>query len=272
MSRRTDSFSAVIWGILFLAVCAYGAVSAWEWLGGVKTVSLAISHTAVGTRIRGIAVRHERVLEKDEREYENGARLPAGDPASCSVLYISECDGFEYLTPEMLCGMSGAELEKITQSRGGEKGRYGKTVSGFEWYIAAVSENGKSPAEGSVLSAELPDGSRHRAECVYAPRDGEDGVFLLRLTDGDPQCELRRLDALLIEKEIRGFAVPASAVHTDGDGRSFVFAVRSGRAQAAEVEILHSEENTCFVSAQELSEGERIIVSGRDIYHGKVIS
>lgn len=272
MSRRTDSFSAVIWGILFLAVCAYGAASAWEWLGGVKTVSIALSDAAVGTRIRGIAVRHERVLEKDEREYENGARLPAGDPASCSVLYISQCDGFEYLTPEMFCGMSTAELEAITDSGGEKTGRYGKTVSGFEWYIAAVSESGKAPAEGSVLSVELSDGDRHRAECVYAPGSGEDGVFLLRLTDGDPQCALRKIEALLVEKEIRGFAVPASAVHTDNDGKSYVFAVRSERARETEVKILYREENTCFVWAQELCEGERIIVSGRDICHGKVIS
>jgi len=268
---QKDRFSAVITGILFLAVCAYGAVFAWEGLGGdVKTVPLTASCVTVGARIRGIAVRDERELEEDKREYEDGARLPAGNMAPCSVLYFSECDGFEYLTAEMFRDMSASELDGLLESDGGEKGRHGKTVSGFEWYIAAASEDGRIPEKGSLAAVELPDGTRHRVECVYVPEKGE--VFLLRLTDGDSECKLRKLEALLVEKRIEGFKIPIKALHEDAEGNNFVFALRAGRAQAAPAEKLYGDGEYCLVSSPELCEGERIIVSGKDIYDGKVIS
>lgn len=264
-----DSFSALITGILFLAVCAYGAVFAWKELGGgVKTAPLTASCVTVGSPIEGIAVRNETALEDKTGEYENGVRLPAGNMASCSVLYFNSCDGYEYLTPELFYGMDRHDFEELLISEPPKGKAYGRLVKGFEWYIAAISESGEAPEGGSRVTLELQSGEELEAECVSV---SPGGVMLLRLTEGDSDCSLRRLSALLAEKKLRGFEIPPEALHRDSKG-TYIFLLRSGRAERVKAEILYEDKNVFLVDAPDAMEGEQIIISGKDIYDGKVIS
>ena len=112
---------------------------------------------------------------------------------------------------------------------------------------------------------------------VSAAENGQ-RALLLRLTASSPEyLSLRRSGAEIIFSRYSGLELPLEAVHTDGEGNNFVYISTAGIVRSLDVDIIYTDKAGGFcLAAQDASfdalrEGNTVIVSGKDIYEGKVL-
>ena len=98
---------------VFLAVCAYAAA----WLvnglgGGVRKATVHGCEITESAAIEGVAVRTEEPLTVPAG-IADGARVPAGaDGFARPAVCFLQADGYEYLTPDMLDGLTVESLRR----------------------------------------------------------------------------------------------------------------------------------------------------------------
>ena len=266
---------------VFLAVCAYAAA----WLvnglgGGVHTAKVHGRELMESAVIEGIAVRAEEPVPVSAG-IADGTRVPAGtDGFARPAVCFSQTDGYEYLTPEMLDGLTVEALRGILSAEPEKASAGGRAVYGFEWYFAALADDGVPLRESGsceILFGEFEKSTAAEIVSVSAAENGQ-RALLLRLTAGSPEyLSLRRSDAEIIFSRYSGLELPLEAVHTDGEGNNFVYISTAGIVRSLDVDIIYTDEagGICLAaqdaSYDALREGNTVIVSGKDIYEGKVL-
>lgn len=275
--------------VLFLAVCAYLGARIYNGLDqDLKTVS--VSHITVtdSLELTGLVIRREQLIcspGKAQLSRSSGERIPADGliavsqdgtelRSPSSALFFSDYDGFEYLSPDMLSALSCQELKELLQQEAEpDRETIGRLVFGWDWYFAALPENSAAlPSEGRCTL--LFDGMEQGipAELISA---GENLPFILRLTyGGEEYLHLRKTQAQLIFSEHSGLALPEEAVRQDADGTEYVYTITAGMIERRPVEIIYRAEGRCIAAvstqADALREGNTLIVSGENIYEGRV--
>lgn len=266
---------------VFLAVCAYAAA----WLvnglgGGVRTAAVHSCELTESAAIEGVAVRTEEPLPVPAG-IADGTRLPAGTdglvrPAVC----FSQTDGYEYLAPDMLDGLTVESLRDILSAEPEKTSTGGRAVYGFAWYFAAFADDSVPLHEGGSCEILFDGFEKSIAAEIISVSAAENGqrALLLRLTAGSPEyLSLRRSGAEIIFSRYSGLELPLEAVHTDGEGNNFVYISTAGIVRSLDVDIIYTDKAGGFcLAAQDASfdalrEGNMVIVSGKDIYEGKVL-
>ena len=91
----------------------------------------------------------------------------------------------------------------------------------------------------------------------------------------DDTLNMRVAAANIVFSEEDGLRVPLKAVHVDKDGKTFVYCLTAQQVEKKYVSILSTEKDYYLVSidadADALREGNTVVVSGKDIYEGRVI-
>ena len=277
--------------VLFLAVCAYLGAGIYSGLDqDLKTVSVSCITVTDSLELTGLVIRREQLIcspGKTQIFLSSGERVPSNGLVAVfhdgtelyspsSALFFPDYDGFEMLNPDMLSSLSRQELETLLQQEAEpDPDAIGRLVFGWEWYFAAL------PAEDAAFLPEsrctlLFDGIEQRlpAELISA---GEDLPFILRLTyGGEEYLRLRKTHAQLIFSEYSGLELPEEAVRQDADGNEYVYTVTAGIIERRPVEIIYRADGRCIAAvstqAEALREGNTLIVSGENIYEGRVIS
>lgn len=276
--------------VLFLAVCAYLGAGIYSGLDReLKTIQVSRVTVTDSLELTGLVIRREQLIcspGKAQLCPADGERLPADSliavfhdgselRSQASALFFSDYDGFEYLSPDSLSSLSRRDLEALLQ-QGAEpdKGAIGRLVSGWDWYFAALPESDAalpSPGRCTLLFEGMEQGVA--AELISA---GEDLPFILRLTcGGEEYLHLRKTKAQLIFSEHTGLELPEEAVRQDADGNEYVYTITAGLVERRPVEILYRAEGRCIAAvstrADALREGNTLIVSGDNIYEGRVM-
>ena len=276
--------------VLFLAVCAYLGAGIYNGLDqDLKTVPVRYVTVTDSLELTGLVIRREQVIcspGKAQFFPSGGDRLPADGlvavfqdgaelRAPSSALFFPDCDGFEALSPDILPSLSCQELEALLQQEAApDREAVGRLVFGWDWYFAALpAPDAALPAEGRCTL--LFDGMEQSvpAELISA---GEELPFILRLTYGrEEYLRLRKAQAQLIFSEHSGLELPEEAVRQDADGTEYVYTVTAGIIERRPVEIIYRAEGRCLAAvssqADALREGNTLIVSGENIYEGRVI-
>lgn len=284
-------FSALA-SLLFLAVCAYAGAALRGSADGVELMTVSAVTVTDSAELDGIVLRRERVLPRGAELVPaagDGMRLPAGtaiefadgtrEHTGQSCVFFSRTDGFETLTPKAPEETDAEALDMLLAASPAESGRCGgRLVSGFDWYYAAYADAaGKSilPGERRVRF----DGFEEAVSActVNASNEGGRQFILLRLTEGGADyLSLRKTKAELVFSEHRGLKLPAQAVRYDADGTDYVYVLCAGVVERRSAELIYSDNDCCLAdpngSGDALREGERVILSGKDIYEGKVLT
>ena len=266
---------------VFLAVCTYAAA----WLvnglgGGVRMAAVHSCELTESAAIEGVAVRTEEPLPVPAGSAD-GTRLPAGTdglvrPAVC----FSQTDGYEYLAPDMLDGLTVESLRDILSAEPEKTSTGGRAVYGFAWYFAAFADDSVPLHEGGSCEILFDGFEKSTAAEIISVSAAENGqrALLLRLTAGSLEyLSLRRSGAEIIFSRYSGLELPLEAVHTDGEGNNFVYISTAGIVRSLDVDIIYTDKAGGFcLAAQDASfdalrEGNMVIVSGKDIYEGKVL-
>ena len=284
-------FSALS-SLLFLAVCAYAGAALRGSADGVELMTVSTVTVTESAELDGIVLRRERVLPRGAElapAAEDGLRLPAGTAIALpdgtkeltghSCVFFKKTDGFEALTPETPEETDAAALDKLLAASPAQSGRGGgRLVSGFDWYYAAYADTaGESIRPGECRVRFDGFDTAVSARTVSVSDEGGRQFILLRLTEGGADyLSLRKTKAQLVFSEHRGLKLPAQAVRHDADGTDHVYVLCAGVVERRSAELIYSDNDCCLAdpngSGDALREGERVILSGKDIYEGKVLT
>lgn len=209
-----------------------------------------------------------------------------------SGYFYSSLDGYENIfTPSKLKDLDFYSYEKLIESSPEivPKNGVGKIVNSDEWYVLAVVPSGniKTFEVGGVCRVKFPYNEdviiNMSLEEIHT--DGENGDVLLVLRtmvmpDGFKFVRKQTLE--IIEESYSGYKIPSSSVRKV-DGKDGVYVLNGNTVTFKQVEVLTEQDGYFIVKQQpsfyddpeyskKLGLYEKVIVSGKDLYDGKIIN
>jgi len=200
-------------------------------------------------------------------------------------VFSSVLDGYEALTPAEILTYGPERLWSVIRSRpASTDGAVGKLITDYTWYFAAVVSAEDAEHLREISRATLKFGRYYdgvltgKIEHISAEMDGECAVVFSCTQALSDTLAMRQVSAEIVYAQYAGIRVPAGAMHfetaEDGTERAYVFTLTGLQAEKKRVEIVYEAEDYYLVAstgADALREGNEIIVSGKDIYDGKVL-
>lgn len=253
----------------FAALCLYIGAALWGKAGSTVVYAEAVLKTvSESVAVNCIALREEEPVSSSAACFYSGEKLSAADNTLTHrpAVYVDTSDGLEYLSPASVRDMAAEELFSAAP----QKAARGRLIYGSAWYIAAASDEAL-PMQGNVNI--LIDGEDEPLKARIVSH--ENGMILLRLTVGlEAHADIRRFSALLVTESFTGVEIPAEAVRSEA-GEQFVFTADAGVVTKKKTEILYSENDKCISAVSRkkdaLCAGDTVIVSGENIYEGRVL-
>ena len=204
---------------------------------------------------------------------ESGGAEPLTAPAS--GVFTPLTDGYEWLQPAALTNLSASALETLLSAGGSRDARvYGKLVSGYDWYLAAMVDEADA-ARLRVGDTVMLDLTSYRAGrpritvlSVSTAEEGKCAVVFSCSSSLTETLELRMVNCSVICSITSGFRVPAEAVYLDEAGQHYVFLREGPVVRRVDVEILRELGDAVLCQGDGLQEG-RTVLMGKTLYDGK---
>lgn len=199
-------------------------------------------------------------------------------PAPVSGLFSRSVDGWETLTKEDLEQIEPAALRSLLkEKREAPASALGKLVSGTRWYYAALMDAEQAERLRSRRTASVVFG-RYYGETLTMKVEwispASDGVRTVLLSCGEALAETlttRRQEAELLLSEENGLRIPRRGLHVDEDGSACVYVQTGLRVEKKPVTIVEDFDDYYMVTSDALRVGDEIIVSGKNLFSGKVV-
>jgi len=217
-------------------------------------------------------------------------------------LYSAEVDGFEaVLTPSMLESLTPSALSSLTADPAAAS-RVGKLVLGDEWYYAAALPAGEAAAlqerqtelqrTGGTLLLRFSKGVDRDLPVTLEPIGAQENGRVVAVFRGSMYLQeltlLRQQRAQIITGSTGGIRIPreclrAERAYLDEDGRTAteeavgIYCMVGREARFKPVEVVYSADSFVLVrpaaekDALRLRSGEKVVVSARGLYDGKVL-
>lgn len=201
-----------------------------------------------------------------------------------SGTFSSAADGWEHLQPNDLSALQPEDISALIDSRRElPDGCYGKLVTGYTWYFAAVMDavDAENLRKGRYATLDF---GKYYSDPVYAvvdhisPADKEGNVAVVFRCDTalSDTLAMRQVSAQVIFEEYDGIRVPSRAIRTDDKEQStYVWVITAMQLERKDVEIIYAGEGFCLVKREArsnaLREGNTVVVEGQDLYEGKLM-
>lgn len=228
----------------------------------------------------------EAELKALQRELDSLRNSTDGDTrqlyAAASGVFSTMLDGYESLSSRNLSGLTPAGLSQLLDLEPElPQGAYGKLVEGFRWYFAAAmsQEDAASLREGRT--ATLNFGRWYgadiyaRVQSISPPEDGVVAVVFSCDTALADTLAMRTVTANVVFESYSGIRVPVEALQQDQEGQQYVWTITAMQLERKNVEVLYQDGDVAVVArsaqADALREGNTVVVSGEDLYEGKVM-
>lgn len=225
-----------------------------------------------------------RELERELKSLQDRAgedtRVLSADSAG---IFSTLVDGYEMFSPAELNDLTPARLSELLEHDPAiPANAYGKLVSSYRWYFAAVMNAEDAENLQAGRSATLNFGRYYGADIrasvisVSEPEDGNSAVVFRCDTALSDTLAMRCVSADVIFAEYSGIRVPAPALHTDPEtGEEYVWCITATVLERKEVSVLYRDEDFAIIdrsaAASALRDGNTVVVSGEDLYEGKVM-
>jgi len=226
-------------------------------------------------------------LEALEAELESLKGSSSADTnaigAPQSGLFSKTVDGYEHLTISDLENLTPSRLEAIIDSRQPPPdGSFGKIVSGFNWYFAAVMSSPHAEALTLGQQVELDFGRYYSSgisatvhsfglsetdECVV--------VFVLNTAMAET-LSMRAVSADVLFETYDGIRIPTHSIRLDAEtSEAYVYVVTAMRLERKNITVLFYDEAYAIIKREAgenaLREGNTVVVSGNDLSEGMVL-
>lgn len=226
-------------------------------------------------------------LEKLRRELASMQTSSTGDTSALTApksgTFSAAVDGYEHFSSADLADLTPAALERmIEDGRETPDGAYGKIAGDYRWYFAAVMNTVDAANLAEGRTARLNFGRFYSTDIyakvlhISAPEDGQVAVVFRCDTAMADTLSMRLASASVVFESYNGIRIPAQALRTDPETEAtYVWCVTAMQLERKTVEILYCDEDFVIVrrstEADALREGNTVVVSGSDLYEGKVL-
>jgi hypothetical protein len=201
--------------------------------------------------------------------------------APSAGIFSRGVDGYESLNEDSVQNLTVARLEALFSSKQDVASTvFGKLVTSDKWYFAAKVDAAHAAllTAGKTTYLQFPryyNGNiPAKVESISAAENGQCVIVFSSERALADTLSMRKATAQIVFSETDGLQVPLKAMHVDGDG-TFVYCLTAQRVEKKYVDIISTEDDCYIVSvgtdSDSLREGNTLIVSGKDIYKGKVI-
>lgn len=222
----------------------------------------------------------QRELDSLKDDPDEDARLLTAESGG---IFSTLIDGYESLSPDVLDNLSPAKLEQLLAYHPEPTaGAYGKLVDNFRWYFAAVmsTEDAENLRVGRTATLNF---GRWYGSDIYARvlsiSEAEDGNVAIVFTCDTALAStlaMRCVSASVVFEAHTGIRVPTDALQTDPEtSETYVWVITAMVLERKNVSILYQDEDFAVVergsAADALREGNTVVVSGQDLYEGKVM-
>ena len=250
----------------------------------LDSLSLRLDTLLLETGGEEVSAARLEALEREKQGLENSSDSDTEAlTAPFSGVFSSAVDGYEHLTYEDVENAAPSDIAAlIDDKRESPEGAYGKLVAGHRWYFAAVMSAGDAKSLTVGKTAALDFGRyggsaiEGRILSVSPPEDGSVAVVFLCGSALPETLGMRAVTAAVVFASYSGIRIPAQAVQTDGQTEdSYVWTVTAMRLERKDIEVVYASED--FVIAARgsgpdaLREGNTVVVSGTDLYEGKIM-
>jgi len=229
----------------------------------------------------------EAKLQQLKAELNSLLNSTSGDTndlyAEASGTFSSAVDGFEQYSLADVQDLKPTALARLTQRPGKTPdGTYGKLVQGHEWYFAAVMDQIDASKLTVGAAATLNFGLWYSADVaakVLSISDEEAGsvVVIFRcITALADTLNMRTVSANVVFESYSGIRIPSEAVQTDPETETtYVWCVTAAQLERKNLNIIYCDEDFVIAapdgSADTLRPGNTVVVSGDNLYEGKII-
>lgn len=196
--------------------------------------------------------------------------------ATADGVFYHTADGYEKsFDTQAAASLTPQGLTALLKTPANSQKGVGKLVSTDKWFLAvpvqkALADTYTAQAdyilhfEGGVLSMTL--------ERISLAEDGAQALLLFAADALPSFLSCSRAQRISVEKQtVTGLSVPACALAEE----SAVYVIRDGTARLCPVTVLQADRNGTLLLAEQqegaLHEGDRVIVSARQLFDGKVL-
>lgn len=260
-----------------------GAVARHE-LTELDSSSLNLRSLLFSNSATGVSKAELRTLQRELDSLCSSSSTDAAVlTAEHSGIFSTLVDGYEYLTPADLADLTPETLNELTDAEADKPaGVYGKLVTSYRWYFAALMSEADAAQLKVGRTATLNFGRYYGAD-IYArvlsisePADGSVAVVFRCDTALADTLAMRRVPANVVFETYSGIRVPAGAVQTDAEtGETYVWCVTAMQLERKKVELLYADDDFAVLArtsdADALRDGNTVVVSGTDLYEGKIM-
>lgn len=199
--------------------------------------------------------------------------------------YVSMADGYENLiTTDDVDSLDAEALQKALDADKSDKAKksVGKIINGFDWYAACIVPNDKISGAEVNRKTDLILGNSDN-ETISAriykktPADENNTLVIFRCSDMNGSlASLRKVTGKIVISSYTGIKVPKSAVRFNSDNEEGVYIREGNLIKFNKIEEIFSNDNFVVASDKSGSSGwlaqyDEIVVSGKELSHGKVI-
>ena len=226
-------------------------------------------------------------LEALERELQSLRTSSTEDAVTITAIaagtYSSVVDGYENVRYTDVESIMPGDLEELIRSgKQSFDGAFGKLVLSHQWYYAAVMSTVDAANLTVGRTAKLNFG-RYYASDVSArvmsisPSENGNVVVVFRCDSAlSDTMGMRAVTASVIFGSYDGIRIPAQAIRTEEDSETtYVWCVTAMQLEKKSVQIIYADHDFVIVArestAKALREGNTVVVSGNDLYVGKVV-
>ena len=236
-------------------------------------------------------------LEDELVELKNSSRVEIADiPAPEPGVFSTLLDGYEHLSPLNFESLTPETLRDMMQERRAVPDTaIGKLITSLTWYyVSLVSEDDIQNLElGHYVNLEFGRyySSPIRAQImqISEPLDGECAVVFSCNSGLVETLAVRQASAEVVYGEHSGIRIPAEALRADdiAEGevidldnkknppKTYVYALTGAQAEKKYVDVAYEGDGFLLVypesDADALRDGNEIIVSGKNLYDGKIV-
>ncbi len=201
--------------------------------------------------------------------------------AKAPGLFSASPDGYEYITPDMLTGLTVSKLTSLEASpQDLSSDVRGKIASAFEWYFAAEVKKEDADRLKIGKSATLDFGRycsyplTAKVMSISSP-EGDECVVVFRCTEATSELLfVRRASAEIVFDAREGLRVPKQAVASDEKG-SYVYTLTGMQAEKKYINIVWETDEYFLAEVSQdaaaLREGNDIILTTKGLTDGKVL-
>lgn len=223
------------------------------------------------------------ILNSEYKALKNSLSNPEGKIRSNrSGYFLTKVDGYENsfdidnlgeITPDFLENLSKKDVPENT---------VGKLVADYEWYIAANVSIGQSlnykVGDSLSLYTDLKTAQilSVKVKKINVSKDGANAVIIFSCNDMNAElASLRTASMTVVNKEYSGLYIPKKAQRVIDSERG-VYVLNGMQIEFKPIEIVYTGDNyiICKKSDEDgaLRLYDQVVVKGKNLYDGKVIS